>query len=447
MSNPAKRKTKPFFDASWEAPWRGKIGRAYGVLVLLGALLSGGCATGGNLLDGLGGLGGSGGSDSSKSGGEISLPGVGPQLSSDFGKTDAALATDHLPAIDVVVPVFDPNIPEDSDTWKKKGIYPELRRAESNRFALKMKTALEDTGAFGAVRVVPNATATGDLYVLGKILQSNGEDVKINIAATDISGRRWFAKDFKHRVKEGFHGNIRNKGKDPYAPVFEEAAAYVVKQLKKRDAGELAKLQRISEIRFGTSLSEETFARYLKASGGRLDLAAAPADDDPRLQRIKPIRVRHELFIDRMQTHYTDFDAKLDSSYLVWQQQSLVEVKGARKAKRKAITQGILGGLLVIAGAAAARENTPLGDAAAIGGIGGGAFVLGEAWQTRSEMKVHREALAELGESIDIQIAPQVVEYEEQTAELEGDAAQQYEQWIGFLKKIYELEATPAKQL
>ena len=81
------------------------------------------------------------------------------------------------------------------------------------------------------------------------------------------------------------------------------------------------------------------------------------------------------------------------------------------------------------------------------GAIIGGAIVLGQSFQTRAEMKVHREALAELGQSIDIEIAPQVVEYENQTAELVGDAAQQYKQWIAFLKKIYDLEVTPAKQL
>ena len=373
---------------------------------------------------------------------------VGPLLSSLYSK-DASSSASNAVAIDVAVPVFDPNIPADSDEWKKQGIYPELRRAESNRFALKMKSALEDTNAFGAVRVVPNANATSDLYVNGKILKSNGEDVHINISVVDISGKKWFTKDFKHRAKEGFHNNIRNKGKDAYNPVFEKAAAYIVKKLTARKPAELAQLQAISEIRFGGSLSEETFAKYLKTSGGRVSLAAAPADDDPMLQRIKPIRVRDQLFIDRMQTHYDDFDQKLDNSYLIWQQQSLFEVKAARKAKTKAITQGILGGLILIAGAVAAvdSDSSPATEVAGTVAAVGGAVLLGEAWQTRTEMKVHREALAELGQSLNIEIAPQVVEYENQTAQLTGDAAEQHRQWIAFLKKIYELEATPEKQL
>ncbi len=423
--NQTKRKMKHFDRTAWNR----KIKRVYCIFLLVGVTVLSGCAT--------------------TSGGTASAPDVGPVLSSDYGNTGTVSVNGNLPKIDVAVPVFDPNLPKDPDTWEKQGIFAELRRAESNRFALKMKSALEDTNAFGAVRVVPNANATSDLYVNGKILKSNGEDVYINISVTDISGKKWFTKDFKHRANEGFHNNIRNKGKDAYDPVFEKAAAYIVEKLNRRKSEELKRLQLISEIRFGGSLSEETFAKYLKTSDGRVRLAAVPADDDPALQRIKPIRVRDQLFIDRMQTHYADFDQKMDDSYLVWQQQSLVEVKAARKAKKKAVVQGILGGLLVVVGAVAAADsnNNAATEVAAAGALIGGAIILGQSFQTRAEMKVHRDALAELGQSIDIEIAPQVVEYENQTAELVGDAAQQYKQWIAFLKKIYELEATPEKQL
>ncbi len=401
-----------------------KITWTYLVLLLVGVTVSSGCAT---------------------TGGTVA---VGPLASSNYGPTTDADADNNALKIDVVVPVFDPNLPEDSDTWEEKGIFAELRRAESNRFALKMKAALEDENAFNTVRVAPNSTATGDLYVSGKIITSNGEDVEISITVADISGKHWFTKDFEHRVKEEFHANIRNKGEDAYAPVFEEAAAYIVKQLKKRKAAELAQLKLVSEIRFGNSLSEKTFSKYLKINGARVELAAAPADDDPMLRRIKPIRVRDQLFIDRMQTYYADFDQQLNESYLMWQQQSLFESKAAREAKAKSLAQGIIGGLLAVGGIAAAIISDDVAaDVVATGAAIAGAVVLGQSFQTRAEMKVHREALAELGQSIDIEIAPQVVEYENQTAELTGDAAEQHRQWIAFLKKIYDLEATPEKQL
>ncbi len=434
----SERKMKHYFD---QAPRRSGISAWGTLLLLLGGLAVGGCA-------------GGGGAGGSVYGGGASAPSVGPQSSTQYGDTGDAVLGDDVVRIDAIVPVFDPNIPEDSDTWEKKGVYPELRRAEANRFALKMKAALEDTNAFGTVRVVPDATATGDLYVIGKILESNGEDVRINISVTDISGRQWLSKDFKHRVKEAFHDDIRNKGKDSYEPLFAEAAAHIVKQLKRRKSDDLERLRQITELRFGSSLSEENFGRYLKVQNGRVELAAAPADDDPMLQRIQPIRVRDQLFMDDMQTYYGDFDRKMNDSYLVWQQQSMVEVKAARQAKRKAVAQSILGGLLLVAGAAAALEGSDdpntFDTSAVVGGTAAaviGGAVLNMGIQNWGEMKVHRDALAELGRSLDIEIAPQIVEYENQTAELKGNAAEQHAQWIEFLQRIYALEATPDKQL
>ncbi len=431
--NQEKRNMKHFHLA----PRDGKNNCLYHSWLLLAAIAvsASGCVTGGS---------------SSTSGHRIKVPEVGPQLSSSAQRDPSGRKASglHLPKINVVVPVFDPNIPEDSDTWEKLGIFPELRRAEANRFALKMKSALHNTNAFGTVKVVPNATATADLYIIGKIIQSTGEDVEINIAAVDISGRQWFAENFNHQVKEGFHSNLRNKGKDAYDPVFQAAAAHVIEKLKAYSSEELEKLQLLSQLRFGSSLSEETFTQYLKSDGRRVELISAPADDDPMLRRIQSIYVRDQLFIDNLQAHYADFDRKMDESYLVWQQQSLVEGKAARKAKKKAMVQKILGGALIIAGVVGAvKADNTASEVVSVGALGAGGALAIKGFQTSAEMKVHREALAELGESIDIELAPRVIEYENETTKLVGDAAEQYGQWGAFLKKIYALEATPTTQL
>ena len=73
--------------------------------------------------------------------------------------------------------------------------------------------------------------------------------------------------------------------------------------------------------------------------------------------------------------------------------------------------------------------------------------MIGKGFQTSKEAKVHRDALNELGESIDVELAPQVVEFDEQTEKLTGDAKEQFGQWRAFLKKIYEQERTPEVDL
>ena len=85
------------------------------------------------------------------------------------------------PKLDVVIPVFDPGLPADETKWEESGIWPELRRAESVRVAVKTRDAIKNLGDFGSVVVSPDTTASGDLYVIGKIVDSNGEDLKLQI--------------------------------------------------------------------------------------------------------------------------------------------------------------------------------------------------------------------------------------------------------------------------
>ena len=123
--------------------------------------------------------------------------------------------------LNVVVPVFDPNIPEDSSEFAKKGIWPEVRNTEAKLFALRLRDSLQASRAFGAVRVAPTSEAIADLYVSGKILKSTSEDVELEIRVTDRSNSNWYrpAKKFKYRVSEYDLTNPRTKNGDPYAPI------------------------------------------------------------------------------------------------------------------------------------------------------------------------------------------------------------------------------------
>jgi hypothetical protein len=314
--------------------------------------------------------------------------------------------------LEVVIPVFDPGLPEDPSEENTQDIWPELRRAEANRFAQKLKQAMEATGKFGAVRVTPDRTATGDLYILGRIEASNGEAVAVDIEVVDISGKRWLGESFEHKVSETFHKNQRNKGMDPYDPLFERAAAKIAQALDDHSLQELETLQYLADIRFGANFSEETFMPYMETQGKTFTLVSKPSDDDPMLQRIKAIRVRDQLFIDSLQDNYASFSEQMNESYLMWQEQSLFETQAARAAKRKSMGQALGGalliGLAVLAGVSGSNSNSTGASAAGATGaiLGGlaGASLLSNSFKTSKEAKVHRDALNELGQSIDMEM-------------------------------------------
>ena len=126
---------------------------------------------------------------------------VGPQSISNqttSSGTQSAASTE----LSVLIPVFQPNIPSDSADFEKLGVWPELRRAEANRFSVQLRNAVADTRSFGAVRISPDDSATGHLYVIGEIIKSNGEDITLGIVVTDISGKRLLNQNYTHRVSE-----------------------------------------------------------------------------------------------------------------------------------------------------------------------------------------------------------------------------------------------------
>ncbi len=371
---------------------------------------------------------------------------IGPVASNK--KATPAGTSSTLQLLEIAVLPFDANIPEDPKDLEKFGVWPELRRVESNRFALNLRSSLQNTNALGRVRVVPSKEATSDLYVAGKILKSNGEDVEIHIDCRDISGRKWCDKKFKHRVHESFYRDLRNKGKDAYEPVFADAAKYIIEKLRKRDPAYLSTLPTLKEIRFGNSISTETFSKYLDYQAKHVQLATLPADNDPMLERIRKIRIQDQLFVDRLQAHYEDFNYQTGESYRVWQEQSLIDVRTARELQRRAQGQKFLGTLLLIGAAfGAANSDSPAEDIASTAALVGGAMTLSQGFQNSNEAKFHRDSINEVGRTADSSVAPNVIRFEEQTKELKGTADEQYQQWIEVLREIYLLEDTPQVQL
>lgn len=349
--------------------------------------------------------------------------------------------------LDVIVPVFDPGLPEDPDDYREEGIWPELRRAEANRFAVMLKESLQATAVFGDVRVAPDATATGDLYVIGRIDDSNGEDVALTIETIDITGSRWLRRSYEHRVSEEFWRNLRNEGADPYRPVFDEAAGDIAGLVRRHEDAELAELRDVTELRFADAFAPEAFGDYLEETGGRVRLAALPDRDDPMLKRTRAIRVRDALFLDRMQDHYAAFAQRTDASYAAWQRHSLSATKARREAESKAFWQGVVGTVLAIGGAVAAVEGSNTLDAGtAVAGVAAstvGLVLLERSFRNSTEGDIHAEALSELGDSIDVEVAPQVIEHEGRTVELTGDTREQFRQWQEFLREIHAEEGTP----
>ena len=111
-----------------------------------------------------------------------------------------------------------------------------------------------------------------------------------------------------------------------------------------------------------------------------------------------------------------------------------------REIKRRALTQQLLGALM-IAGAIAAGSNDSSSMAAVQTGlILAGTQVIIRGFNVSKEAEIHEADIQELGESFSSEMEPVVMEFEGRQYELTGSAEEQFTQWRALLRKIYYAE-------
>ena len=77
----------------------------------------------------------------------------------------------------------------------------------------------------------------------------------------------------------------------------------------------------------------------------------------------------------------------------------------------------------------------------------GAVYSLSEAVKANNNLHAQREVLDEQGQNLDLKVTPQVIEFNQQTIELNGTAGEQHAQLRQKLLEIHQLEATPTTQL
>ena len=340
--------------------------------------------------------------------------------------------------LDVGVAIFDPGL--DEDDTDESLLYPEVRRAEARYMPYLLMEAIQSSGAWGAVRLVPNENQAMDLLVTGTILGSHGEQLKLRVLAKDATGITWLSKDYKSKASRYSYQTTRARF-DPFQAVYNEIANDLLAAQQAKPPEAFSNIRLINELRFARSFSPAAFEAYLSTDGkGNYSIARLPAEDDPMLLRVRKIRERDYLFIDTLQEYYSSFNGQMIGPYQAWRKQSYDEAIALQELKSESQRRLIAGVASVVAGIAAAGSNSASARAAGYVAISGGGYLVKTGLDKRNEADIHTQALAELGLSLEAEIAPQVIELEDRSVTLTGSVQDQYEQWRELLKQIYQTE-------
>ena len=343
--------------------------------------------------------------------------------------------------LDVTIEVFDPGLPDPSvpaTKAEKQGVFPEVRKAEARFIPYQLKQTLQSTGNWGAVRVMPAGTSSAEVTVTGEIIHSTGKDLVVDVLALDASDEVWFEKRYKQEADVLAYSAEQVKKQDPFHALYGAIANDLLVERQKRNPADLEKLRNIADLRFAADLAPVAFEDYLRLDRKeRYQLEHLPAEDDSMMARITEIRERDFGFIDTLNEYYATFTTSMTEPYDNWRSFSYEEQLALEKLRRQARMQKIVGALAifgaVIAPGGGGSAERVARDVAMIGGIA----AIQSGMAKSQEAKIHVEALRELGGSLDVEVAPLVVEVEGETLRLSGTKEGQFSEWRKLLREIY----------
>ncbi len=358
----------------------------------------------------------------------------------------AETPVDEAMLLDIGIVEFNPGILPENDP-AETGVYPDIREAETKYLAYHLKTTLQGTGHWGAVRVIPSPSAFTDVIITGGIQRSDGEYVELNISVSDAAGRPWFDRSYEAQTGLTSYSDRRDRRRDPYQKVFNDIANDLQQYAAQLPPKQLQQTRYISELQFFADMSPLAFGDHLSTDeNGYMTIQRLPAENDPAVMRLRQIRERDRLVVDTLNEHYANFYYGISMPYRSWRKNAREESINFREVKRSARLQALVG-VVVLAGSLAidtdssgSRTTRNVNRGLQHMGITEGFERVAGAWRQSREANIHIDAIAELSESFGAEAAPMIVNVEGQERRLTGTAAAQYESWRKLLKEIYKAE-------
>jgi hypothetical protein len=353
---------------------------------------------------------------------------------------------DEALLLDIGIVEFNPGIPEDNDPQKTR-VFEDIRNAETRFLAYHLKTTLQGTGNWGAVRVIPSRSAFTDVVIYGTIEKSDGEFISLDIVVNDAAGRHWFSKSYEARTGMTSYSERRDRRRDPYQKVFNDLANDLQTHVSGMTARQLQQTRQVSELQFFADMSPLAYGEHLKpGEDGVVQINRLPAESDPAVIRLRQIRERDRLVVDTLNEHYANFYYGISIPYRSWRKNARQESINYRDVKRSARMQALVG-VVVLAGSLAIDTNSSSSSRTRrvnrglqnMGIYEGFNRVMG-GLRRNSEADLHLDTIAELSESFGAEAAPMVVNVQGQERRLTGTAQAQYESWRKLLREIYEAE-------
>ena len=331
----------------------------------------------------------------------------------------AQSAGEDKPLLDISISAFAMNLPEDSREQQTRQIYPAVRQAEARYLPSFLKLMLEESGEWGAVRLLPDAGTGAEVQIAATILDSDGNTLSLALQAIDATGRTWIDKTYIRQALDSVSLN-QPVLTDPFLYLYTDIGNDLAAFYATLTAAEVNEIRAVATLRYAATLAPDVFEPYLTlAETGRYGYSRLPAENDPFLLRVQAIRDHEYVFIDVVDEQYESFFVAIKPVYDLW-----------RKYRREQM----------------ASEADKINREAAQGNDfrRGSYMSLRESYNNYRWSRMQDQYLEELNEGFINEIQPTDITLEDSLYHLSGTLAEQYSEWRDILQELYELDGPVA---
>ncbi|MBL4821556.1 MAG: hypothetical protein JKY98_11295 [Gammaproteobacteria bacterium] len=348
-----------------------------------------------------------------------------PSLVGSVALEQSASDTAPRRLLDVGIIIFDAAPVDEASAQLSEWLDTEIREKETHYLPYVLRNTLVQSNQWGAVRVLPEPDPSLDLEVYGTILRSDGVNLVLYVTARDSTGKTWLAntyaditgaEDFPNTVSAGA-GRYSTvvESADPFQDLYAQIANDLLAVKRALAAPQQNTIKQVSLLRYARDLSPETFSRTLQEDdNGLLTAKALLAEDDPMTDRVADIKRRHYVFIDTVDDYYASLYEEMRPLYNLWRKYSREQIVDIRERNSLSAQGGNYG-----------RSNF---------------LAMSQRYNRYKWAKIYEQEFAALAQGFNNEIAPAILELNRQVHGLSGSVEEQYDQWRGILRELFEVE-------
>ena len=299
-----------------------------------------------------------------------------------------------------------------SDSNAVNGRSVPVREAERRYLPMELRQALNESGFWGAVRVVPAPDPGAELAVYGEIVASDGVELVLDITAVDATGLTWLKRRYADSATDHAYNDESSALREPFDDLFNAIANDLSTLLSAQPPENRQTVLKAATLKYAAALSPEAFAGFLREDeDGVLQVAALPARNDSMYSRANRIRESENRFVDLIDEQYEQIYQRMQTPYAYWRRFGYELIQYNRR-------------IAATGGDASARGYEAMKDI----------------YQTYQDSRMNQDELRELTRSFAAEVAPTVTQVAGRVVQLTGSLENQYDEWRSLMRQFYDVE-------